>query len=98
MRGGAFRGGGSLREQWRNNVQIAVSDAPSATQVSNFGVWTLRFRYRFRNVTPNLFIQFLLCGNWNSVLNFVYRLLFKSCSDKKIIIYKPIVCVNIYCS
>lgn len=27
-------GGGSLREQWRNNVQIAVSDAPSATQVS----------------------------------------------------------------
>lgn len=26
--------GGSLREQWRNNVQIAVSDAPSATQVS----------------------------------------------------------------
>lgn len=28
------RGRGSLREQWRNNVQIAVSDAPSETQVS----------------------------------------------------------------
>lgn len=26
-------GGGSLREQWRNNVQIAVSDAPCAAQV-----------------------------------------------------------------
>lgn len=32
--GGFEGGGGSLREQWRNNVQIAVSDAPSATQVS----------------------------------------------------------------
>lgn len=29
--------GGSLREQWRNNVQIAVSDARNATQVSLCG-------------------------------------------------------------
>lgn len=41
-RGGRLPGGGgSLREQWRNNVQIAVSDAPSATQVS----WLSRGRH-----------------------------------------------------
>lgn len=36
-RGVAKGGGGSLREQWRNNVQIAVSDARNATQVSLCG-------------------------------------------------------------
>lgn len=43
--GGVARAGGgsSLREQWRNNVQIAVSDAHSATQVS--WLWTSRLRY-----------------------------------------------------
>lgn len=36
-RGVAHGEGGSLREQWRNNVQIAVSDAPCDSGVSLCG-------------------------------------------------------------